>query len=97
MSKSVVQMLSEAFTRIAALESEVTALKRRPEQTVKVLIDNPLAKLKELAEKQSKPDRKMCPKCGVKPGYFFHVKSCRGQKEKENDADTIRRRDQGTT
>jgi hypothetical protein len=22
--------------------------------------------------------RKLCPKCGVKPGYFFHVRSCKG-------------------
>jgi hypothetical protein len=21
---------------------------------------------------------KLCPKCGVKPGYFFHVRSCKG-------------------
>jgi hypothetical protein len=21
---------------------------------------------------------KLCPKCGVKPAYFFHVRSCKG-------------------
>lgn len=22
--------------------------------------------------------KKMCPKCGVKPAYFFHVRACKG-------------------
>jgi hypothetical protein len=28
----------------------------------------------------SKPaeTKKMCPKCGVKPAYFFHVRACKG-------------------
>ena len=26
----------------------------------------------------SAPKKKMCPKCGVKPAYFFHVRSCKG-------------------
>jgi hypothetical protein len=25
-----------------------------------------------------KTAHKLCPKCGVKPGYFFHVRSCKG-------------------
>ena len=39
------------------------------------------------------PNRKMCPKCGVKPNHFFHVKTCKGQqKEKENGEDADGRR-----
>jgi hypothetical protein len=34
----------------------------------------------------------MCPKCGVKPAYFFHVKHCRGQKQENDD----RNRDPGS-
>jgi hypothetical protein len=39
-----------------------------------------------------KTERAMCPKCGVKPNYFFHVKTCTGQKD--GDKATDRRRDQ---
>lgn len=86
MSKSVVQMLSELFTRVAALEAKA---KESPVTIITpVVLDTP-------AEKKPK----MCPKCGVKPAYFFHVKNCTGQKEEQKDADenTIRRRDQGAT
>jgi hypothetical protein len=37
------------------------------------------------------PSRALCPKCGVKPNHFFHVKNCAGQKEKQNDGDDKRR------
>ena len=38
-----------------------------------------------LASKPLEPARKMCPKCGVKPAYYFHVKNC-PQKEQKNGA-----------
>ena len=34
------------------------------------------AVLKEV--KEVKKGRGLCPKCKVKPNYYFHVKSCRG-------------------
>ena len=100
-------MLNELSARVDALE------KRHPDmqqiqQTIQIvanqLIDNALlaskpldrAKVEEV-NKQIKAVRSMCPKCGVKPNYFFHVKTCNGQKEKQKDADTDRRRDQGKT
>jgi hypothetical protein len=30
---------------------------------------------------------KLCPKCGVKPAYFFHVRSCGKQKEEKTHGD----------
>jgi hypothetical protein len=29
------------------------------------------------------PKYKLCPKCGVKPAYFFHVRSCGGKQKEE--------------
>jgi sarcosine oxidase delta subunit len=35
----------------------------------------------------------LCPHCGEKPGYFFHVRSC-AKKKNKNDGDD-RNRDPG--
>ena len=39
----------------------------------------------EVLQEMVKPKTRMCPKCGEKPGYFFHVRSCSGKKQKQND------------
>jgi hypothetical protein len=92
-SKSLVQMVNELFTRVAALEAKA---KEAPKVEQAVTIITPVV-LDAVKPAEKKP--KMCPKCGVKPGYFFHVRTCTGQKEEEQDAEqnTVRRRDQGTT
>lgn len=95
MSKSVIQMFNELFARVDALEKRVAAPQAPESLPAAVsrndgLLDTPPA--------VAAPTRKMCPKCGVKPAYFFHVRTCTGQKEEQKDADenTVRRRDQGT-
>lgn len=81
MSKSLVQMVNELFARVAALEAKVK------EQREPVVTITPVG-----VEMLEKPSRQMCPKCGIKPNHFFHVKYCRGtQKEEKQDADDQRR------
>jgi DNA-directed RNA polymerase subunit M/transcription elongation factor TFIIS len=79
-------MVRELQSRVAALEAK--------KEVPAVTIITPVELDVKPAEK---PERKMCPKCGVKPAYFFHVRTCTGQKEEQKDAEPIRRRDQGTT
>jgi hypothetical protein len=77
-------MVRELQSRVAALEA------KREVPTVTIITP---VELDAVPEKKPK----MCPKCGVKPAYFFHVRTCTGQKEEQKDAEPIRRRDQGTT
>lgn len=78
------------------LEARIKALEDRPitaavptQITVSPVSDSPTT---------AASNRKMCPKCGVKPNHFFHVKTCKGQqKEQKNGEDADRRRDPGTT
>lgn len=56
--------------RIKALESKVSELTER---------------LDSLEAKPVEQTRKLCPKCGVKPAYHFHVMYCQGQKNKNDD------------
>jgi hypothetical protein len=70
----------ELKQRLLALEAEVVAhrnrlgaLEAREHQAVTV------APTQE-AEVEVTKARKMCPKCGEKPNYFFHVKTCQGKK-----------------
>jgi hypothetical protein len=79
--------------RLLDLEKRISALEAKPKEPA-VTIITPVV-LDEIKPVEKKP--KMCPKCGVKPGYFFHVRTCTGQKEEQKDADTDRRRDQGKT
>jgi DNA-directed RNA polymerase subunit M/transcription elongation factor TFIIS len=86
---------------VRELQSRVSALEAKEKSAVVTTIEAPapdyLAWFQKVADEQKKPERKMCPKCGVKPAYFFHVRTCTGQKEEQKDAEPIRRRDQGTT
>jgi hypothetical protein len=77
----------ELSQRVKGLEAKVEHLEQMVAVMRQILDSNTLA---------SKPEtRKMCPKCGEKPNYFFHVKNCTGpEKNKNNGPD--RRRDHST-
>jgi len=75
--------LKQAFrvleARVKVLESEVTAIRNRVgslEAKPEVTPAEVLEAVKQ-AHTPEKP-KKLCPKCGKKPGYFFHVKNCSG-------------------
>lgn len=77
-------MSIELARRIKSLEARVTELEKKPvEPQIRVVIPE-------------EPKRQMCPKCGVKPNHFFHVKNCRGTQEEQKNADD-KRRDSGAT
>ena len=74
------QALKVLEGRVRVLESEVTALRNRvgsleakPEVTPAEVLDA----AKE-AHRPVENKKKLCPKCGKVPGYFFHVRSCPG-------------------
>jgi hypothetical protein len=70
------------LNRIKALEVKVTALEGKiSEQAKYAEVVRQIIDSQTLA---SKPLRKMCPKCGVMPAYFFHVKNCNADKNKNN-------------
>jgi hypothetical protein len=83
---SIVQLIQDLNRRVTALEDESRAAKEKAEMdrlSPTLVVETP---------------RKMCPKCGVKPNHFFHVKNCQGQKQKEEYGENAeRRRDPGTT
>lgn len=76
MSKSLVQLIQDLHGRVSALEAKAKAA--------------PITQVIQaeyIVPEQPKSERKMCPKCGVKPNHFFHVKTCSGtQKEEQIDA-----------
>ena len=77
---------------------ELTQMVRSLEARVKVLEERQIhpeaVRLEVQPKSETTPLRKMCPHCGVKPAYFFHVKYCRGQKQEKDDD---RNRDPGGT
>lgn len=81
MGRSLLQIALDLQTRVEKLEKRVEELA----QPQVVVTTEP--KLEEAPS-----GRSMCPKCGVKPNYFFHVKTCTGQKD--GDKATDRQRDQ---
>jgi hypothetical protein len=85
-------MSIELARRIKALEARVAALESRPKDAV-MFTEKLLRMEKDFAEATG---RAMCPKCGVKPNHFFHVKNCRGTQEEQKNADD-KRRDPGAT
>ena len=76
-------MSIELARRIKALEARVAELEKKPQVQVSAVVPE-------------EPKRQMCPKCGVKPNHFFHVKNCRGTQEEQKNADD-KRRDPGAT
>jgi hypothetical protein len=81
-------MMSELFTRVAALEQRQTIVDSY------LLASKPLdkAKVEGNVTQIQESTRKMCPHCGVKPNHFFHVKNCQ-EKNKNNGANPDQRRD----
>lgn len=65
-------MSLELWQRLKSLERRVSELEKKPAgQVVDVTAE---------VKAEEKAVGKMCPKCGEKPAYFFHVRSCRGPK-----------------
>jgi DNA-directed RNA polymerase subunit M/transcription elongation factor TFIIS len=65
----------EVKHRLREIEARIKALEEKPAPVISKEILDELAKLEAQPEK---PKKNMCPKCGVKPAYFFHVRSCKG-------------------
>lgn len=61
--------------RISALEADVKNLHARLDSLTKPNGESQL--------KATNPygPRSLCPKCGVKPAYFLHVKHCKGSQQ----------------
>jgi hypothetical protein len=78
-------MSVEMWRRIKALEDRVAELEKKP------AVEEPK---QEAPAVKPESGRKMCPKCGVKPNHFFHVRTCDGQKQ-DGDKATIDGRDTG--
>ena len=72
-------VMKELRSRVETLEAKV-AEQEQAKEVVRQMLDSAA-----LASKPLEPARKMCPKCGVKPAYYFHVKNC-PQKEQKNGA-----------
>ena len=83
-------MSLEIARKVKTLEAKV-AEQGKLLEALRQLIDNAT-----LTQSPASPIRAMCPKCGVKPNHFFHVKNCRGTQEEQKNADD-KRRDPGTT
>jgi hypothetical protein len=86
----------ELKIRIRELEARVKALEGRFESTAVPYTPQPPYVVEDkvdfkvdfevptvITEVPVAPKYKLCPKCGVKPAYFFHVRSCRGKKQEE--------------
>lgn len=78
--------LRELEDRIQSNEETIRSLQSRFDS---LLLAQAAPKLVETT-KRLEAKVKLCPKCGERPGYFFHVRSCRG-KQKDDD----RNRDPG--
>lgn len=97
MSSSLIQIVQSLAQRVKALEAK-SSEQDQLLMVVNQLIDNATLTSNQMPVAAQKTDRKMCPKCGVKPNHFFHVKSCQGQQEKEKHGeDANKQRDNGTT
>jgi hypothetical protein len=62
----------EVKHRLRELEARIKALEERQihPQAVRV-VEEP-----QESKESKEPKVKLCPHCGEKPGYFFHVRSC---------------------
>lgn len=82
MSRSLLQMVKALEVRVSALEE-----RSREDQQAKSDVAEIMRQVRDNAVLSEKPSRKMCPKCGEQPDYFFHVKNCTGPKNKNKNAD----------
>lgn len=80
--------------RIKSLEERIAELEKRPVLDYEVLaaVVKQLIDSATLASAPMSKEHKLCPKCGEQPAYFFHVRSCKGPKQKEQAVN-----DQGRT
>jgi hypothetical protein len=77
------QVLLALRAEVNALRDRVGALEARPEVTPAQVLDAVRA--------AHEPVKKMCPHCGEKPAYHFHVKSCaKNKKNKGVNGEVIR-------
>ena len=81
----------ELTQMVKVLQAEVTSLRDRvgrleAKEVTRQMADNEALQSKPvMPQAPEKTDRKMCPKCGVKPAYFFHVKNCAGKQKEHCD------------
>jgi hypothetical protein len=80
----------ELKVALRSLEARVAELEKRPVVEAERKVAQ-VAALAEFMKAELKPEsgRKMCPKCGVKPNHFFHVKTCNGKKEEKINAEKV--------
>jgi hypothetical protein len=81
----------ELTQALRVLQAEVKALRDRVGK-LESKPAHPSASIQVADVLQVPPARNMCPHCGVKPNYFFHVKYCQ-KRTKINGAETNRPRD----
>lgn len=60
--------------RVSVLEVEVKALRETLAEVLATMAEPPEQK----ANPNPNGPRTMCPKCGLVPNYYMHVRSCRG-------------------
>ena len=80
----------EVKQRLKAIEDRLKALEEKPEPAAALKVfagagtkfyEAPVGEAEpSLSWNVSKPEKnvKLCPKCQKVPGYFFHVRSCKG-------------------
>ena len=84
--------------RVRNLEAAVHRLEQQPKTVVlpppaQIEVTLPVVEASNAEAKETVAGRAMCPKCGVKPNHYFHVKWCGGEKQ-DGDKATDRQRDQ---
>ena len=84
--------LRELEERIKSNEETIRSLQSRVDS---LSLANVAPKLVERTKELEGQPKRLCPHCGEKPGYFFHVRSC-AKKKNKNDGDD-RNRDPGGT
>jgi uncharacterized coiled-coil protein SlyX len=83
--------LRELEERIRAQGEKISSLQSQVDSMV---VSNSTVLEETTKELEAQPKVRLCPHCGEKPGYFFHVRSC-AKKKNKNDGDD-RNRDPGS-
>jgi protein-arginine kinase activator protein McsA len=80
--KDLEKMVSEQSNRISVLENQKREAEeanlKAMEDVVRQLVDNTTLASKPEPKRVDVEGKKLCPKCQKVPGYFFHVRSCKG-------------------
>jgi hypothetical protein len=81
-SLALTQRVKDLEQRLGTLERTIVVMQNAMEDmgSEKKMQDEVTAKiLAEDAKLETEPKtKKLCPKCNKAPGYFFHVRSCKG-------------------